>query len=279
MKYMVTIVVLLGGLFALLTLTACDEKSSSSQALPQSQTTFGLGSPQDYFLTDIGTRWTYVITIAGSGEARDDDPLEHKVVRWPIAEGAQVMESRGILYRGSESNTPLKLILSVKARAPKQGPLEYPEGYEIVVERDDLGIYEYVEHIYWAISRSGRYSVNEIVMFSPNSPGAPSGGLWGSYGQEMGCWMRVKFFGDKPGTGIGLSEENDSLVFLGPERVGDIMCLHFERRVEGSEVDHGEKASYLDSGFSEDMWYAKGIGLVKLVQKVNGKTTMTWTLE
>jgi hypothetical protein len=257
----------------------CDVKSQKSA------TTFSgdsavrrpLGQPYDYFPTAVGTRWSFVITTTGVEGVYGDEPLMHKVVSWPVgANKVAKIETRGILYRKDESK-PARLTYSIKAKAQKQGPLQYPEGYEILIEQDDLGIYKDTENVFWAISRSDRYNVNEIVLYSPRSSGAPSGGLWGSYGQESGNGMRVSFFGSEPGTSIGLADEHDATLFVGQTVLNGVACLHFIRIVEEKKGD--DKPSYLDKKFTEDMWFGKGISLMKLVQQVGRNVTMTWVLE
>jgi hypothetical protein len=39
------------------------------------------------------------------------------------------------------------------------------------------------------------------------------------------------------------------------------------------------KGRQLESPFREDLWFAQGKGLVRLVQTVNGETSMVWTLD
>jgi len=43
--------------------------------------------------------------------------------------------------------------------------------------------------------------------------------------------------------------------------------------------DEDETGYTLNKDFTEDTWFAKGIGLVRLEQKVEGKSSMTWILK
>lgn len=239
-----------------------------------------LSSPSDYFPTDVGRTWTYSIKLKSMDY--DDAPLNHSVTKWLRPDNrVKVVSVRGILYTHDEKVKNLKLVLRVKDRAEKQGPLKYPEGYEIEVVRDDLRIFKDNQALFWAITHSGRYSAEQIMMCDPNSPGSMSDGPWGNYGQ-IGYSHRILFFGDEPGTQIGLAREDDALLFNGPEIYDGIKCLHFTRRVEKSkkeDYNQFDPPTRFDASFDEDMWYAKNIGLVKLIQTVDGMITMTWDLE
>ena len=222
--------------------------------------------PEEYFPTATGTRWEYDITL---GEA---EPLSFRTVSWPLGEDrAAIYATRG-LFRGTFSgeSKEFKLVLRVKGPAEKQGPLQYPLSVELEIEKDELGVFEDATQIFWAITSSGRYMVTEVVTYPSDSPGAPSGS-WGMWGQEEGAALRVFFFGERPGIAIGVGKDSpDKLLFDGPEG----SQLHFVREVEADE--DGEH--YLSSGFTEDMWFEEGRGLVRLEQKVGGKASMTWEL-
>ena len=90
------------------------------------------------------------------------------------------------------------------------------------------------------------------------------------------------FLGERPGTQIGIGKDpKDKLLFHGVEdQVGfgeHGPLLHFLRSVEAPDKDDAE-SSELDRAFTEDYWFAKGKGLVRLEQKVEGKRSMVWTL-
>lgn len=248
-----------------------------------------IGLPSDYFPTKVGTRWVYNIT----GISTNNYPLRHQISSWPtIGQGGKTkcVESRGIIYRWSgeddNSDGKNKLILQIEGVAEKQGPMQRPEGYKIKIEKDDLGIYENNTGVFWAISKHGRYEVIEVVTLDPNSSSSlgGGGGAWGSMNDADGYSQRFILFGEKPMIAIGFASDKDSLLFVGVEKLDGVQCLHFRRMVEKSKERINQKGtkdppSYFDSSFTEDVWYGKGIGLMKLIQKVEGKVTMTWTLE
>ncbi|MFA6535892.1 MAG: hypothetical protein WC250_01315 [Candidatus Paceibacterota bacterium] len=241
-----------------------------------------LGQPWDYFPTDIGHRWSYRITIP---EGRD--ALNHRVVSWASGDkGGVRVETRGRYLpdkKGTKSS--YRLVISIKKQAPKQGPLSYPEGYEIGIDEDELGIFESTMGVFLAVSRNPRYSVDLVTTHDPSSSSAPhTGSPWGTSYNKPGFGMRVYFFGEKPGVQIGLSDQNDAVLFDGPEKLNGKNALKFIRKVEASkktdfsrDIDKG--TSVLDKGFEEEMYFVRGVGLAKLTQKVDGKITMTWELE
>ena len=251
----------------------------------------GIGLPSDYFPARVGMRWVYKI----EGVSDDNRPLRHVVVDWPVGAGhIRRVETRAIIYklRGKDEPkiTEPKLILQITGTEENQGPLKYQQGYLVKIEKDDLGVYDDVIKLLWAISNYKRYEVMEVAILNPSSSYSMGGrqGPWGSLDEKDGYSLRFLLFGERPMISMGISDQKDDLLFIGFENVSGIKSLHFQRRVEENSRKSDERAkspseakalSHMDSGFTEDVWYGKGIGLMKLVQKVNGVVTMTWTLE
>ena len=132
---------------------------------------------------------------------------------------------------------------------------------------------------------------HEVVTYPPDSPGSPSSGAWGT---EDGYTMKMFFFDRKPGIQIsmGISMEEmsmggdpkDLLLFNGIEPVPglNVSGLYFTRTVKPTEKGQkgiGEKSDtgILDRGFEEHTYFVKRRGLVRLEQKIGGKTSMLWT--
>lgn len=237
------------------------------------------GTPRDYFPHQVGTEWQYDIS---TGPA---EPLEYREVAWRVGNAVETIASRGRYSSYFETKAHnFVLRMKVQAMVPEQGPLKYRDGVELAVLQDGLGIFENHHRIFWAVGTADRYMGNEIVTYPADSPGAPGmGGPWGGWGQEDGYSMRLVFFGDKPGIAIGLgAEAKDMIAFEGAESCDGVPCLHFVRTVPDEKDDvkapKSPSSDYLGRGFTEDCWFAKGKGLVRLEQKVNGRTSMTWTL-
>lgn len=240
------------------------------------------GEPADFFPTATGTYWRYEIEVSGQVT-----PLRYAEVSWPLGSRAVTYATRGVLYPTDRLDEGLQqgeqrtfaLEMRVKGPATEQGPLRYPQGVELAIDRDDLGVFSGSRQVFWAVGSSGRYMVNLVATYPPDSPGAPTG-PFGTWGQEDGSAIRLIFFGDKPGIQISLVDSPDQLLFEGLEAADgeEIECLTFLRTVEASEDMAGPQTTPLDKGFTEQMWFARGKGLVRLVQRVDGVQTMTWTL-
>jgi len=230
------------------------------------------GEPWDWFPTRAGTRWVYEITI---GEV---EPLTSRTVIWPTGDMAISYLVRGRLLPLLEEQPPdtFRLAISVKGPAARQGPLEFPGSVELSIETDELGIYQDVEQLFWAVTESGRFMVTEVATYPPTTPGAPTGS-WGTWGAEDGYSMREMFFGGDPGMGVGVGigeEATEYLRFTGL----DGSYLHFVRQVEDSDEQEAEEDSLFSVAFTEETWFERGKGLVRLEQKVAGETSMVWEL-
>ncbi len=256
----------------LLTVSGCGSDNGGQPAQGRtSRQESVVGSPKEYFPTDIGLKWIYQISIS------ETVPQSYRETAWPLGESNLTYSSRGYFLGAiqDESQKSQRLAIRVKNLADKQGPLEFPLGRQLDVVEDELGIFREVKHAFWAVNTSHRYAVHLVeihdAMYSP---------MGSSMGWRDGYSIRLIFFSSKPGLQIGLGEDAmDALLFDGVDDQvqgyrGE-QLLHFVRTVKASK----ERNSDLDAGFVEHTWFAKGKGLVRLEQKINGKTSMTWTLE
>lgn len=245
-------------------------------------------SPLDFFPAQVGMRWKYKITLGGGV-----DPLRYKETTWPLGEGSVTQQTRGRFLPDAEDATgeggTFILELHVERSAAKQGPLEYSRGVELVVDRDELGIYEDAQRVFWAIPGVGISDpfVHEVVTYS-SSDGPPMGS-WGDWGHGDGYSMRVILFGERPGIAISQSKSAEQLLFKGVERYKGWQCLRFTRIIESdADEDRGDLMAAVDDsreqlralsrGFVEDAWFAQDKGLVRLEQRVGDKVSMTWEM-
>jgi len=220
----------------------------------------------------VGLQWTYEITLG------DAEPLSYDEVSWPLGDQAFTYAVRGRFPAAASGGGggPFSLVLRSKATAAQQGPLQYPKGVELEVVQDDLGVFSNAKQIFWAVITDERHMAHLVVTYdASDAPGSISMG-WGD-----GYAVRLVFFDDRPGIQIGQGDEpRDNLLYDGPvtnvEGYGEQALLHFIRSVAGNEEEVSD--SILGAPFTEEMWYAKNQGLVRLVQKVGGRTSMTWTL-
>ena len=250
-----------------------DEKANRTRNKDGHSLALIIGEPSEYFPLDIGRTWTYRIDIGSV------DPLAYRKIEWPVGEKFIVASQRRRLFPSGKTTFQLKL--KVVASASKQGPLSYPKGVKVSVEKDELGIFRDVSNIFFAVS-TWPFRVLQIMEHPPTSSFAPTS-PWGSWLVGSGYSIRLIFFGEKPGTEIGLGDKLgdkpvDKLLFVGLDSVPgykNVRGLHFVRTVDPSKKEWNE---YLDKGFTEDTWFVRGIGLVRLEQRVDGKLSMTWTL-
>lgn len=230
-----------------------------------------------HFPTETGTRWKYKITIG------ETEPLKFKTTYWPIGsadEGGHIVYGVRGRFEPLLAEKPQKsfdLVIKVIGPAKKQGPFEYRGSVELAVEEDDLGVFKDHSQIFWAIVQPPNPIVNEVVTYPPGLSSDPRGSeYWGSGSNTEGYSLRVVFFARQPGLSIGLGDDpKEEIIFNGivPGGSGGFQ-LHFTREVEPAEEDD----HYLSNGFTEEMWYEEGKGLVRLEQKVKGKISMTWEL-
>lgn len=225
------------------------------------------GEPWDYFPTRTGTKWVYEITV---GEA---EPLSFREISWPLNGRVTSYAVRGYLHPlvSDESRRTFQLVISTRGKASQQGPFQY-DGVELAIEKDELGIFKYHKQVFWAMTYSGGFMVSEVGTYSPNTPPAPPH-IWGM-GKKEGFSVRIIFFSE-PGIEVGIGKEpSEEFFFTGV----DGPYLHFVREVKVDEKEEGEESTYLDKGFTEETWFVKGKGLVRLEQKVDGKISMVWKL-
>lgn len=266
-------------ILVLFTFLFCDVGDNNSNA--QTSVIAKYGEPQEYFPMEIGTKWKYDIKLTENKKTR---PLCYEVVSWPVGGKYISYATRGILYPGKDTDD-IQLILRVDSLAKKQGSLKYPIGVKVGILRDDLGIYRDNVGLFWAGVSSGRFQITKVALHDPMSSSAPRSGGWGGWGGKPGESMNLKFFGSRPMIAISIGDNSpDRLLFVGPEDFAGSTALHFRRIVDKTDRsdDKGLKkldVNYLDKSFTEDMWYLRHVGLVRLVQTVDGVETMVWTLK
>jgi hypothetical protein len=262
---------------ALLLLTGCSKKEEAKKPGAESSKISiedQIGNPQDYVPTETGRTFRYKITIG------DTEPLIYREMFFPQGKdrvSITALRGRFLSIVKNPKKKTFFLELKIKGPATKQGGLKYPIGVEYEIVEDELGIFQDANKVFLAATNSGRFSAFIVTTYPPDRLGTP-GGSWGGWGAEDGFSMRRLFFGDSPGTEIGMGEKPiDKLLFVGLREVPDkgvFPSLHFSRKVD-SDVREGKIAW---QGFSEETWFVRGTGLVRLEQKVQGKTSMIWEL-
>jgi hypothetical protein len=228
------------------------------------------GAPQDYVPFTAGREFHYVITI---GEV---DPLWAARIDWTLGNGAIAQSVRGRFFPIPQPGRRYDLRLRIVGPAAKQGPYSW-DGVEVKVVKDDLGIYEGAERVFWTRTRSGALNVLEVRTYSPGSPGAPAG-PWGTLNSAPGASSQIIFFSGTIGARESLTPfeggdltSPDSITLTGVEN-GKI---HFTRLV-ARDQDPDPRSHTLSQRFEEHTWFEPGRGMVRLEQRIDGKVSMIW---
>ena len=237
---------------------------------------------EDYFPIDVGREWAYKVTF---GEV---DPMLYREIDWPMPDKTITTSSRiTIISIFNKENNFLKL--KVERQAATQGPLSWPIGVKLAVLQDDSGLFEDQKEMFWAIKESEGFATAQVSTYSPDEfmPDTPNSDIPRGEGTAARIlFFRPNNFGHSKYFGDSVEETG----FLGTDKdvpgyIG-VPCMHFQRQVNVSKVagKHGRTPSAQERDFIEDMWFAKGIGLVRLEQRVKDKysgswePSMTWTL-
>jgi len=249
--------------------------------------------PGRFFPMSVGLRWEYVITIGAT------DPVTYSYVRWPVGENRrQGFSNRGAfqaLLGGSNEGKQFMLAIGVSGVARAQGEFERLRGVELSIEKDELGVFKAHKGVFWAANGQGwaqavgeerRFMVEQIVTYSSDEPGAPASGMI-SPPPADGNTVQLFFFADAAGTEIGPEGVDEVLRFVGVEsqvwNTSPVSTMHFMRRVSpaADQPDFGPRdivQGNLSKGFTEDLWFGADLGLIRLIQKVGERVSMTWEL-
>lgn len=261
----------------------CNEAKTNQPSSADNAPRLPPGDPQEYFPYAPGTEWVYQITTSQT------EPLEYRELEWPL--DTWVVYAERDRFPGLISNPSARgFLLKIKVERPaaQQGRLRYPDGVELAIETDDLGVFENCDHVFWAIDRANKFSVFEVATYPPSSPEARRDlGSRDTSGQQDGYFQRPFFIFNYPGSSMGRltgsgEQTNETLTFVGAESYQGTQFLHFQWEVTSSTpppgVPPGADADYLNSAITEDAWFGRGEGLARLEQKVAGTTSMVWSL-
>ena len=203
--------------------------------------------PQEYF--PLSGTWSYRID-PGTTDAlmyrtmSDDNTV--RIVRSPInfRYGNNYLEYRTVVYSNYGSGD---------------------KGTAMEITRDDLGIFKGTKNIFWVVYNNSGLRIYQGVNYPEGTSARPI--------------FFLPPYGERGHIADLLVNEEDSLTYVGlddkePGCQANV-CMHFIRVVKEGSGAYG----YTDKGFIEYQWFAKGKGLILLKQEVDGKTSMTWTLE
>ncbi|GMX58945.1 MAG: hypothetical protein MCSN_5990 [Candidatus Microsyncoccus archaeolyticus] len=224
------------------------------------------GKFEEYFPMNTNSEWHYVVENYG-------EPLSYEIIEWPYyGNSVEYYSTRGVSLKDPGIYS-LKLKVSQKAETQSQITAE------IEVLEDTFDLFDDIETMYW--KELGRNSDYPIIIQEKVYPGysSPLSSMY--YFGQSGESDTVLLFKEDPGVvvvrvhGANKNPEDQSFQFIGPENYLGKECLHYTRTVNAGK---GISGSSIGKGFTEDLWFARGTGLIRLEQRVDGKMTMTWTL-
>lgn len=215
------------------------------------------GKIRDYFPTAIGSHWIYEINT------REVQPLDANRI---ITEGTPAIVERRHFPPAIKDPARRTFGLSFSIKETAYFDFLGDNGWRMQVDKDELGIFD-GRNVNWILS-GPHFHIAQLIVY-PKSHDLAQGGFSEKY----------IFFDERPGTGIRLAErpgidENvglETLTFKGSENG----YLLFERVVDAIESNENTP---LCKGFSEKMWYQKGVGLTRLEQEIDNEISMVWNL-
>ncbi len=257
----------------------------------------------EFFPMAPGTRWVYNI------EVRETDPITLQQIMWQVGNRIAIVHDRSRIHV-SQYKPGSTFALAIKIKGPIAKPISLSplgeettivekikgakmnmvtynlyqlDGLEIEIEADELHIFpKDHQNIVWQIL-GGNFEplrILEIVTYSHKNSDvrSPSGQRLSP--NRDGYSQRLLLFYGGSGTELEMERtSNDGLLYNGAYfkvfQNEELQCVHFRRNVASANSE--EQGEY-QPGFTEDLWYAEGKGLVRLEQKVAGKPSMIWTL-
>ena len=228
---------------------------------------------ENYFHPKVGDKIIYKIELGNV------EPLYYRKIFWPQIRDHSSSTSRGIFFAAANEENRGKrrtFTLALKIKDIKRDQREIlccgHFAFELIVETDELGVYQGARRVIWEKSRFGW---NEILVFSLCASVSPTG-------------HDTEGFSTRPLSSNNLirkveTNSIDDLILIGEGFTPGTKssAIHFVRMVHDGKNINGDQADnglYLNKAFEEHTYFVKGKGLVFLEQKVEGKTSMTWRL-
>lgn len=218
----------------------------------------------DYFPHAVGTTWTWEIRLDKA------IPMQNWVTYWPQA-GKLIAYRDKFLIAFWDDTYVLTLEVVDLVNSIQVGE-ENLSGVELQIVRDDLGVFQGANRLYWVFKPSDKDLVVEVVSGLPGS--SVSGQPSVVQGQE-GISARPIFFDGS------VKQESDYTFPWNPYTADDVLSFEgavgdtwtFVRKVAAEDPEDPRYAA-----FTETVTYKQGVGMTSLRQEVGGTTSMTWTL-
>lgn len=163
---------------------------------------------------------------------------------------------------GPKSTDPYVLELRVGKQVNEPANYARMTGYTVEVVQDDLGIYNDVKEVYWAMKDEESPSyIAEICVFDAEEQGPANVIVEGD-----GKSIRPIYLVGKTRSSLWLGEvDNEYISYVGMMRDSRFL----ERQVDAPSDDK--------PAFVEKMTFRRGVGLTELEQLVDDRVTMSWS--
>lgn len=229
-------------------------ESSGSSSPSDTREALPANEAAAYFPMAEGTTWVYAIEVG------DLEPLDYQESSWPLAEGKETTFAYITRFtRLAKPNAPrtFQLVLEAKGSVANQGPKRYPLGTELLIKKDDLGVFENSNRLFLAAHahQDDRFMAYRIVTYPA---GVPNDRRDIMLSRGDGYAETLLFFSDKAGIEIRIGRESkQALEFVGYEKqvpgYTGMTLLHFRRTVERLDLpkEVPNAGTSLNSGFSE----------------------------
>jgi hypothetical protein len=256
---------------SLLLFSNCAKSANSSASAAE------LRELVEFFPIDIGTSWTYKIEVG------DVAPLEYRWTSWSFNGGRRGYRERRQLQGGDKGTTAYSLKLRITGDSGPQERGQAPIVRELTVENDSLRIFGGAKQVFWEIRPGALFPVVEL-RFIDSSDGPVGVPVKGTGYQEKRMLLFTTNHQQPFPVAVGQPTEKEKMIYYGIETnvpgYEGTESLHIQREIAAFEGGSEEVSGMRESrGWTEDMWFARDKGLVRLVQRIEGKTTMTWTLD
>lgn len=228
---------------------------------------------KDFFPMDIGTTWTYSVKIG-------IDPLYASSVAFPRGISWEKRYERGSMFL--ETGTPSLTSGILKLKAVKPVTREDPRviiasGVRIAILQDDASLFSYGIKLYFAIFDSIDYFAGWIVTY----PLPEYDWMKPDFDTRRSFCPRFLMFGGWSGDSICFPDLPGEQITYVNDREESL--LHYHRVVRSQKslpkIINQYENKRSQGPFTEDYYLMKGIGLIRLVQRVDGEISMEWTLK
>lgn len=226
------------------------------------------GEPEEYFPLNPGTTWEYTVEI---GDARPIQSYKCCFPRYATVHASNYLEVGGDRI----------LKFKLKEAGSVVLPVEFTKCVELEIINDDLDYFADTTKVYLAVIPGDGFCVSMFVRrFKEEQHYGYGASYYPTFGNvHTGFTQHNLYFDCETIDSMSVNFEKRDIEIL--EYVEFADALHHYRRVVegfGSEDDDPERRFVNDQGYTEDMWFKKGVGLTRLEQTIGGETSMVWEL-